>query len=612
MWQRAGTGGGLLCAGMRSNPLLSDRDVAFVLFEVLDAEALCANSYFAEHSRETFELFLDNARRLAREHFFPAYRPMDEQPPRLVDGAVILHPRAKELYARLVELGMLNASRPESVGGAQLPNTVGVLASMYLMAANLHVFGFAMLTTGAAHLLESFGDQWCKTELMQRMYAGQWTGTMALTEPHAGSSLGDVTTKATPTDAGHYLIKGSKIFISGGDHDLTDNVVNMTLARIEGAPSGTRGISLFAVPKRRLEGTDLVDNDLHTAQMIHKIGWRGLPSLALSYGEDDDCHGWLVGEPNKGLGYMFQMRNGARIFVGAHGVATASVAYHESIAYALERTQGRPIGDKSRTGAQVPIVEHADVRRMLLRQKAIVEGGMCLIATTARYLDLSEASDRPEERERADAIVGLLTPVAKSFPAERGFESNTLAVQIHGGYGYTIEFLPESWLRDQKLNSIHEGPTGIQGLDLLGRKVVGAGGHHLRALVGDVRTGIERARQAGVQAAWCDALGAATETIVEVTMTLAGKGMAGDSDAMMAHSADYLDMFSTWVVAWMWIEQAAAAERGLRGAPADAFYSGKLCAAQYWFATEVPRIAVLAALCVSGEDSYQRMQPDWF
>jgi butyryl-CoA dehydrogenase len=595
-----------------TNPLLNDRDVAFLLYEVLDAEALCANSYFSEHSRDTFEMFLDNARRLSREHLYPAYRPMDVDPPRMVDGSILLHPKASGLYRKLVDLGMLNASRPESVGGAQLPNTVGVLASMYLMAANLHVFGFAMLTTGAAHLIESFGDDSSKREFMDRMYDGEWTGTMALTEPHAGSSLGDITTKATPTDDGHYLISGAKIFISGGDHDLTDNVVNMTLARIEGAPGGSRGISLFAVPKRRLEDGQLVDNDLHTSQMIHKIGWRGLPSLALSYGENGDCRGWLIGEPHKGLRYMFQMMNSARIFVGAHGVATAAVAYHESVAYARERTQGRPLASKGRGGDQVPIVEHADVRRMLLRQKAIVEGGMCLIGTTARYLDLAEASDRADERERAESIVGLLTPVAKSFPAEAGFESNALAVQIHGGYGYTSEYLPESWLRDQKLNSIHEGTTGIQGLDLLGRKVVGAGGEHLRALVADVQASIARAREAEVDPAWCDQLAAASDTVVEVTMTLAAKGMGGDADGMMAHSASYLDMFSTWVVAWQWLEQAAAATRGLVGRPDDGFYGGKLCTAQYWFATEVPRISTLAALCSSADDSYLRMQPDWF
>lgn len=595
-----------------TNPLLNDRDVSFLLHEVLDAEALCAHDYFADHSRDTFDMFVDNARRLAREHFYPAYRPMDTEPPQLVDGSIILHPAARGLYRKLVDLGMLNATRPEGVGGAQLPNTVGVFGSMYLMAANLHVFGFAMLTNGAAHLIESFGDDGVKRDFMERMYSGEWTGTMALTEPHAGSSLGDVTTRATPTGDGHYLIRGSKIFISGGDHDLTDNVVNMTLARIEGAPEGTRGISLFAVPKRRLEGGQLVDNDLHTAQMIHKIGWRGLPSLALSYGENGDCHGYLIGEPNRGLRYMFQMMNSARIFVGAHGVATAAVAYHESVAYARERTQGRPLGRAGRGGSQVPIIEHADVRRMLLRQKAIVEGGMCLIGTTARYLDLAEASDRPDERARAEAIIGLLTPVAKSFPAEAGFESNALAVQIHGGYGYTSEYLPESWLRDQKLNSIHEGTTGIQSLDLLGRKVVGAGGEHLRALVAEVQVSIERAREAEVDAAWCDDLALATDAVVDVTMKLAGKGMAGDAEGMMAHSASYLDMFSTWIVAWQWLEQAAAARRGLATTPGDEFYDGKLCAAQYWFATEVPRIGALAALCTSGDDSFLRMQPDWF
>jgi len=444
---------------------------------------------------------------------------------------------------------------------------------------------------------------------------------MALTEPHAGSSLADVTTRARPAGDGSYRISGSKIFISGGDHDLTDNVVHMTLARIDGAPAGIKGLSLFAIPKSREgeaegeaegEGLTLVDNDVRVSGVIHKIGWRGLPSLILSFGERDDCHGWLVGEPNRGIAQMFQMMNEARIMVGMHGVATASVAYHESLAYAAGRAQGRPPSSRAQ-GAQVPIIEHPDVRRMLLRQKSIVEGGLALLATTALHADLAAHASDAAARRRSQLLVDLLTPVAKTFPAEFGFESNALALQIHGGYGYSSEYLPEAWLRDQKLNTLHEGTSGIQGLDLLGRKVVAGGGEALAIFAAEVGAALARARAAGVDGDGCDRLAAALARAIAVTEALAARGAGGDVDGMLLHSTDYLTLFSILAVGWQWIHMAAvAAEARAAGRGPRDFYDGLTCAAQYFLATEVPRINALATLCQSGEDSYARMKPDWF
>ena len=606
-----------------ANPLVSDRDVEFLLYEVLDAAALHTLPAFAAHDRATFDLLIESARRLARGVLYPAYRAMDAEPPRFEGGRIITHPLMKTIYPQLVEFGLIGATRPVAVGGQQLPRLVCTLAATYLMAANLSACGYVGLTSAAAHLLESFGSAELQREFMARMYSGQWTGTMALTEPQAGSSLADVKTRAMPTAAGHYLIRGSKIFISAGDHDLTENVVHLTLARIAGAPAGVRGISLFAVPRRRREGEELVDNDVSVAGMIHKIGWRGLPSLAMEFGERDDCHGWLVGEPGRGLACMFQMMNEARLMVGANGVATASVAYHEAVSYARERPQGRPLTKKTSAQSlgepQVPIVEHADVRRMLLRQKAIVEGGLSLIATTAYQADLAEHATTQAERTRAALLLDLLTPVAKSFPAERGFEANTLALQVHGGYGYSSEFLPEAWLRDQKLNSIHEGTTGIQGLDLLGRKVMAQGGAALQLLAQEVGQTIERAQRAGVAPAWIEPLQGAVQTVGQLTLQLAQKGLAGEVEAMLLHSADYLELLSILIVGWQWLQQAAVARarlgeeaaRVLTSADRD-FYEGKLCTAQYWLLTEVPRVTTLAALCASGEDSYGRMRPEWF
>jgi alkylation response protein AidB-like acyl-CoA dehydrogenase len=591
-----------------ANPLLSDRDVAFQLYEVHGALELCSLPYFADHGRETFDPFLASARKLAREVLFPAYRPMDQEPPKLVDGRVRVHPAMREIWPRLVELGLTCATRPAEVGGQQMPAIVAEMGAGYLMAGNVAAMGYVGLTAGAGHLIEEFGSEWLRETFLPRMYGGVWSGTMALTEPQAGSSLADVRTRARPTPGGHYLLDGNKVFISGGDQDFTENVVHLALARIEGAPAGVKGISLFAVPRLR-PGPDgaLVDNDCHSAGVFHKLGWRGLPSIALNFGERGDCRGWLVGTPHQGLAHMFQMMNSARLMVGMNGVTTAYVAYQEALEYARTRTQGRPLSSRDPRSPPVPIVQHADVRRMLLRQKAIVEGAFSLLAACARLSDLADHAESEAHRSRCAQLLDLLTPVAKTFPAEKGFESNVLAVQVHGGYGYTSEYLPEAWMRDQKLNSLHEGTSGIQALDLLGRKVLGTGGASLRALAEQVMADCQRPGADPEQSAQ---LARALATIGETTMHL---GTLGDRDAMMRNSSDYMELFSIAVIAWQWLLQAAAAREGLRRDPASSdFYKGKLAAARYWFATEVPRIDQLCALVRSPDDSYSSMRPEWF
>ncbi|MFO0576335.1 MAG: acyl-CoA dehydrogenase [Polyangia bacterium] len=591
------------------NPLLRDADVEFLLYEVLDVLSLTRLPYFAGHDRETFDLVLQGARRFARTVLFPAYRPMDQEPPRLVDGKVLVHPRMKALFPELCGLGLVAASRPVAVGGEQLPSTVTTMATAYLMAANLSAYGYLGLTSGAAHLLEAFASDELRATYMRPLYEGRWLGTMALTEPQAGSSLADVTARATPHGDGSYRISGAKIFISGGDHDLTENIVHMTLARIDGAPRGVKGVSLFCVPKLRVTPDGLVDNDVSVAGVIHKIGWRGLPSLALSFGDRGDCHGFLVGEPHRGLACMFQMMNEARLMVGLNGVATASVAYHEALAYAQGRPQGRHPSSKDPSLPQVPIVQHADVRRMLLRQKAIVEGGLALIARAALYADLAAHAEDAAVRQRSQLLLDLLTPVAKSFPAERGFEANTLALQVHGGYGYSSEYLLEAWLRDQKLNSLHEGTTGIQGLDLLGRKVIAQGGAALVALRAEIEAAVAAARHSGVPDDLGAAMLGALAEVEALTQKLAARGHSGDVDGMLLHSSDYLELFGVLVIGWQHLLFAAAA--GARP-PLDesdaAFRRGKRLGAEYFIRTEVPRLHYLAALCRSGEDSYGRVR----
>jgi alkylation response protein AidB-like acyl-CoA dehydrogenase len=602
-------------AAQRANPLLDDRTVEFILYELLDVEALCNLADFGEHNRHTFDLLLTSARTLARRVLFPNYRTIDAAPPVLRDGRVYVHPLLKAAWPQLVDLGLISATRGPEVGGSTLPLAVASLASAYLMAGNLSAYGFLGLTSGAAHLLEAFGSSELKARFMSHLYTGEWTGTMALTEPQAGSSLSDIRTRATPSREGHHLIRGDKVFISAAAHDLAPNVVQMVLARIDGAPAGSHGVSLFVVPNLREEDGELVDNDVSVTGLVHKIGWRGLPSCVLSFGERSDCRGWLLGEPHRGLAQMFQMMNAARIMVGLNAVATASVAYQEALAYARERTQGRPYAARDPESPQVPILAHADVRRMLLRQKAIVEGGLALLATTARTADLAAHATDVEERRRSKLLLDLLTPVAKSFPAEAGFESNALALQVHGGYGYSSEFLPEAWLRDQKLNSLHEGTTGIQGLDLLGRKAMADGGAALHAFSDEVTRTLARAKAAGLEATWPEQLAEALAELVDTSTALAGRGAAGDVEGMLAHSNDYLTLFSIVAVGWQWLAMAAVAQTALRQGATDtdaAFYRGKLAAAQYWVVTELPRVMGLAALCRSGERSYAGMQPEWF
>jgi butyryl-CoA dehydrogenase len=597
------------------NPLLSDRDIDFLLYELHDVESLTKLPVFAEHSRETFDLLLGSVRRLARDVLFPRYRAMDQAAPVFENGRMRVHPDMRALYGQMVELGLINASSPAQHGGQDLPVVINVVASTYLMAANTTAYGYMGLTSGAAHLLETFGSDVLKERFMKPMHEGRFTGTMALTEPQAGSSLADVKSKATPKPDGSFSISGTKIFISGGDNDFAENTVHLTLARIDGAPAGTKGISLFAIPRLLPKDGKLVDNDVRVAGAIHKLGARGIPSCVLNFGERGECTGFLVGEPHKGLACMFQMMNEARILVGAGAAGTASAAYHASITYAHDRAQGRSPSERDPNKPPLAIIEHADVRRMLLRQKAIVEGSLALIVLCGKLSDTA-LHGNGDDKARAQSLLDLLTPIAKTFPSEHGFEANALAVQVHGGYGYSSEFLVEAWLRDQKLNTLHEGTTGIQSLDLLGRKVVARGGEALQILARDVSATIAGARAAGVDSAWCEAIEHAVNDVAETTMQLGALGAAGDVDAMLRHSVDYLEMVSIVVVAWQWLAMATLAKAklasvGVNGDDA-AFYEGKLCAAQYWIANEVPRVTTLAALCRSNDDSYARMKPEWF
>ncbi|WP_273525888.1 acyl-CoA dehydrogenase family protein, partial [Pseudomonas sp.] len=464
--------------------LLCPRNLAFELYEVLDAEALTRRERFADHSRETFDAALGTARTIAEKYFAPHNRKSDEHEPQYVNGEAVLIPEVKPAVDAFIEAGFHNAQRSFDDGGMQLPNLLSRACFAHFQSANIATSSYPMLSMGASHLIEAFGSDEQKQRFLQPMLEGRFFGTMALTEPHAGSSLSDIRTRAEPAGDGSYRLKGNKIFISGGDHPLSENIVHMVLAKLPDAPPGVKGISLFIVPKFLVndDGSLGERNDVLLAGLFHKMGWRGTTSTALNFGDNGNCVGYLVGEPHKGLAYMFQMMNEARIGVGLGATALASAGYQVALAYAKDRPQGRHPDGKDATSKQVPIIEHADIRRLLLAQKSAVEGAFALILYCARLVDgLRTQTDEAKKRDD-DLLLDLLTPIAKSWPSEFCLEANKHAIQVLGGYGYTRDYPVERLYRDNRLNPIHEGTHGIQGMDILGRKVVQANGRGLELL----------------------------------------------------------------------------------------------------------------------------------
>ncbi|UVE18299.1 acyl-CoA dehydrogenase [Pseudomonas sp. LS44] len=599
-----------------SETLLSSRNLAFELYEVLDAEALTQRPRFAEHSRETFDAALGTARSIAEELFAPHNRKSDEHEPQYADGSAVLIPEVKPAVDAFIEAGFQNASRSFEAGGMQLPSLLSRACFAHFQAANIATSSYPMLTMGASHLIETFGDDEQKRRFLQPMIDGRFFGTMALTEPHAGSSLADIRTRAEPAADGSYRIKGNKIFISGGDHPLSENIVHMVLAKLPDAPAGVKGISLFIVPKFLVnaDGSLGKRNDVLLAGLFHKMGWRGTTSTALNFGDNGECVGYLVGKPHQGLSYMFQMMNEARIGVGMGAIMLGYAGYLYSLEYARQRPQGRLPDGKNPASAQVSIVQHTDVRRMLLTQKAYVEGAFDLGLYAARLVDDCETLATEEERQQAHELLDLLTPIVKSWPSEFCLKANELAVQILGGHGYTREYPVEQYYRDNRLNPIHEGTHGIQSLDLLGRKLTQNGGAGLKQLTRLIHTTCQRAEGFPSLDAMRQPLEQLLARLSQVTLALLGDLMAGQVNQGLANSALYLKVFGHTVIGWRWLEQAIRAEQGLAaGNPADAdFYRGKLQAARYFLTWEVPACHHDLALLEARDDTCLTMQDAWF
>ena len=596
--------------------LLNPRDVEFNLYELLDAEALTASDYYAEHDRETFNAVIDAAHKLAEEKFAPNAAKLDANEPTFDGTRVHVIDELQEAVDAYVAGGFPGIAADAEFGGMQLPWVISQAACAWFSAADISATAYGFLSHAAINLMQAFASPEQQQRYMVPLIEGRFFGTMCLSEPQAGSSLSDITVKAEPTDTDHYLISGTKMWISAGEHELSENIVHLVLAKIPGGPPGVKGISLFVVPKIRLndDGSLGERNNIVLGGLNHKMGYRGTTNTVLNFGEGGECHGWLVGEPHQGLFYMFHMMNEARIGVGMGATVLGYTGYLHSLQYARERPQGRHPQQKDPASAQVPIIKHADIKRLLLAQKSAAEGSLTLVLYCAWLLDLQRTTDSDEERKRLGLLLDILTPITKSWPSEFCLEANKHAIQILGGYGYTREFPLERIYRDNRLNPIHEGTHGIHGLDLLGRKVSMAGGAAWTALQEEYAATLEGCGDRPALAEYCDAFRDALATIRHTTEALTALQREGEVNRALANATHYLDAFGHIVIAWMWLRQAAVAERALADADGEDidFYRGKLVACQYFFRYELPKVKERCALLNTADSTCLEAAESWF
>ena len=617
---------------MTTSKILSRRDLAFLLYEWLDVESLTSRERYADHSRETFDAAMLTCEEIATDLFEPHNKKSDANEPHFDGERITMIPEIGRALAAFNAAGLMAAGRDYELGGMQLPAVVEKAGFAWFKAANVGTSSYPFLTIGNSNLLLAHGSEEQIERYVKPMMTGRYYGTMCLSETQAGSSLSDVRTRAVPVADGagvvdSYRLFGHKMWISGGEHDLSENIVHLVLAKIPAAdgslPHGVKGISLFIVPKFVVndDGSAGERNDIVLAGLNHKMGYRGTTNCLLNFGEgkfkpggEAGAVGFLVGEPGRGLAQMFHMMNEARIGVGLGATALGYTGYLHALDYARNRPQGRPPLGKDASQPQVPIVAHADVRRMLLAQKSYVEGALALNLYCAKLVDDERTGETDAMKHEATLLLDILTPIAKSWPSQWCLEANSLAIQVHGGYGYTRDYNVEQFYRDNRLNPIHEGTHGIQGLDLLGRKVVMQGGAALQALSARVHATIARCRavpDAGSQrlAGQLDALWTRLE---EVTATLHG---AGDSNRTLANASVYLEAFGHLVIGWIWLEQALVAGRSMTRSNDerdDDFYQGKLAACRYFFAFELPKVGPMLDLLASLDTTTLTMQDAWF
>ncbi|KZZ57699.1 acyl-CoA dehydrogenase [Oleiphilus sp. HI0125] len=587
--------------------IINQDTLNFLLYDVFQAEALTELDAYKDHDRSTFDGVIDTSLKIAQDYFLPHNAKADANEPSFDGESVSTIPEVKEAWKHFTEAGLINARHRFDEGGMQLPALVHSACMGLFTGANPSTAGYPFLTSAASNLIHAFGSETQKSLYLDGMFSGRFAGTMALTEPNVGSSLGDLTTKATPQDDGSYRLKGQKMYISGGDQDITENIIHLVLARVEEAPQGVKGISLFICPKFLLndDGSLGKRNDVMLAGLLHKMGYRGTTSTVLNFGEKDDCTAFLIGEEGKGLSYMFKMMNEARIGVGLGAAMIGYRGYLESLAFAKDRPQGRKPSNRDTTSAPVNIVEHADVKRMLLAQKVYVEGSLALCLFASKLVDEHEAGGD----ENALVLLDLLTPVVKSYPSTYGCKANELAIQVLGGSGYIREYPVEQCYRDNRLNPIHEGTHGIQSLDLLGRKLWQKQGLGQQLLMQRVQATLARVKKHERLADLAEQYSTALKTFIETTTALGMALQQGRIDEALANSALYLDVMGRMVVGWLWLDMACAALESDRD---EAFVSGKLQAARYFIRWELPEINHLSELLKGFDQTCAEMEVDWF
>jgi len=597
-----------------SSRIMSRRDLEFLLHEWLQVTSLTARERFAEHSKQTFDAVLELGEVIATEHFATHNKKADANEPHLgPDGKVVIIPEVKRALDVFVTAGLMAGQLDSSVGGMQLPNVVAKAMQLWFHAANVGTTVYPFLTMANANLVHAHGSPAQVQTYVKPMIAGRFFGTMCLSEPQAGSSLADITTRAERQDDGTYRLTGTKMWISGGEHELSENIVHLVLAKIPGGPPGVPGISLFIVPKVLVhpDGSLGERNDVTLVGLNHKMGYRGGTNTLLNFGEGTHTPGGsagavgeLLGEAHHGLAYMFHMMNEARVGVGLGATALGYTGYLHSVDYARTRTQGRRPGAKDPSSPAVPIIEHADVRRMLLAQKSYVEGGLALGLYCSLLVDERDTAPDAPARDRAALLLDVLTPIAKSWPSQWCLAANDLAIQVHGGYGYTRDYNVEQFYRDNRLNPIHEGTHGIHAIDLLGRKVTMRAGAGLTLLLDTVEVTVGRAAQAGgVLAEFGAQLHAVSERIAKTTATVHG---AGDVNVALANATVYLEAVGHAVVAWMWLEQLLAAD----GRSGD-FYDGKRQAGRFFFRWELPKTGPQLDLLDGMDTTLMDTDPAW-
>ncbi len=573
----------------------------FLIHEVLDVQQLLKYDRFKDYDKASFDLLLDSTKSFADQFMYPVFKEMDKSPAYFKDGKIHVHEAVEKMMEYAGQNGTIGSTFDYEHGGMQLPHVIESALAHIGQCANNSLTGYPGLTSGAAQLIVNFGTQDLIDTYVPKMIEGKWGGTMCLTEPQAGSSLSDITTSAESQADGSYSIKGQKIFISGGDHEYCENFVHLVLARIEGAPKGTKGISLFVVPKYILsdEG-NLLPNDVITTADFQKMGQRGYCTTHLVFGEKSLCKGWLIGPENKGLKCMFLMMNGARIDVGLTAASTATAAYYASLQYAKERPQGRRVlsgGKKNTDEEQTTIIDHPDVRRMLLLQKSISEGALSLLLNASYYHDLSKVSESDEERKKYHLLLELITPIAKTYPSEMGQISISNGMQILGGYGYCTDFPLEQYYRDIRIMAIYEGTTGIQSLDLLGRKIVMQNGEALKLLTKEIIYTIKEAVAFDLLKPYADQLKTASKKLETVLMHLLQFAMNGDHERFIADATPFMELMSNIVIGWQWLKiglRAHIAQINGKEVYGNAFYENKIHTMKFYYKYELTKIEGLA------------------